>query len=112
MFTHNMKEQMIERIEAVKKGLAMMLNGRHKHIDYDDPNKRLKLQYQAMIQQGIMAVIGIGLMIMGFRKDIASTNGMIMALCGFLLAMMGVLRFYVFYRLFQEKTSDNTSDLE
>lgn len=85
-----------------------MLYRKRLSADHSDPIQRLKLQYQAMIQQGIMAVIGIGLMIMGFRKDIASTNGMIMALCGFLLAMMGVFRLYICSRLFREDNDENS----
>lgn len=86
----------------------MMLNGRHKHIDYTDPGKRLKLQYQAMIQQAIMSVVGIALIIMGFREDVQSANGMILVLCGFLLLMMGALRLYICSRLFREDNDENS----
>ncbi len=79
----------------------MIFNRKH-NIDPNNPEQRLKLQYQAMIQQGLMAVIGIVLMVMGFREGTQASNGVIMILCGCLLVLMGILRLYLCYRLFRE----------
>ena len=87
-----------------------MLFRKHLSADHSDPSKRLKLQYQAMIQQGIMSVVGIVLMVMGFQEGTASTNGVVLLLCGFLLVMMGALRLYLCYRLFREE-SDSDAEL-
>ena len=84
-----------------------MLFRKHLSADHNDPSKRLKLQYQAMIQQGLMAVIGIVLMVMGFREGAQASNGVIMILCGCLLVLMGVLRLYLCYRLFHDDFDEN-----
>ena len=47
-----------------------MLFRKHLSADHSDRGQRLKLQYQAMIQQGIMSVVGIVLMVMGFQEGI------------------------------------------
>lgn len=54
-----------------------------------------------------MSVVGMILMVMGVYEDIASTKGMILVLCGFLLLMMGALRLYICSRLFREDNDEN-----
>ncbi len=54
-----------------------------------------------------MAVIGIVLMVMGFREGAQASNGVIMILCGCLLVLMGVLRLYLCYRLFHDDFDEN-----
>lgn len=84
----------------------MIFNRKH-NLDTDNREQRLKLQYQAMIQQGLMAVIGIVLMVMGFREGAQASNGVIMILCGCLLVLMGVSRLYLCYRLFHDDFDEN-----
>ena len=84
-----------------------MIFKRKHNLDTDNREQRLKLQYQAMIQQGLMAVIGIVLMVMGFREGAQTSNGVIMILCGCLLVLMGVLRLYLCYRLFHDDFDEN-----
>ena len=84
----------------------MIFNRKH-NLDTDNREQRLKLQYQAMIQQGLMAVIGIVLMVMGFREGAQTSNGIIMIFCGCLLVLMGVLRLYLCYRLFHDDFDEN-----
>lgn len=85
----------------------MIFHRKQRLSDINHPEQRLKLQYQAMLQQGIMTVVGIVLIVMGFLEGVDVTNGVIMILCGFLLVMMGGLRLYLCYRLFHEDLHDN-----
>lgn len=88
----------------------MIFHRKRAKLDINNPNHRLKLQYQAMIQQGIMTLVGVVLIVMGFGEGVETKSGVVMVLCGFLLVMMGALRLYLCYRLFHDDF--NEKDME